>query len=510
MKVLKKIKRLASSYSRSPSNQRTNNLPPLLFHSVHGENIRVSRDGAVARRTESFCKGIAFSSRPVQVNERVILKFAETSSSWSGALRFGFTANDPSNFRSALPKYACPDLTNKPGNWAKALGERFARRDTVLIYFVDDNGDVHFSINGEEKGIFFSGVNVSTPLWALLDVYGNTVAMELVDSRQHLNNTRRQQSTPDIDSIIPAFSAITLETSEPELPVRVYRGITFSQLQFHRTKGCNINLSNDRTVAERNDSHYCYGYVFTSRPLRVGERLVIQVTKTEQMYVGALAFGLTSCDPATVNGIDLPEDADSLLDRPEYWVVKKDIGNSPQLGDELTFLITNSGEVQFIKNRQAPTTVMHVDHTLNLWAFLDLYGNTTRVRLLGTTTEIPAVQGSLTRRSLGSIPLSTSVDSGMSGGFNEIDKSPTGSLTVRLPMQEGSSTSGGEIILHPGDNSGNECAICYERQTDSVLYTCGHMCMCFECAVQQWKGQGDGQCPICRAPIRDVIRIYKS
>lgn len=60
--------------SASRSNSRgggTNNLPPLLFHNVHGENIRISRDGTVARRAESFCKGIAFSSRPVKVNEKV-------------------------------------------------------------------------------------------------------------------------------------------------------------------------------------------------------------------------------------------------------------------------------------------------------------------------------------------------------------------------------------------------------------------------------------------------------
>ena len=49
----------------------TNNLPPLLFHQVHGENIRVSRDGSVARRAESFCKGVTFTNRPVKISEKV-------------------------------------------------------------------------------------------------------------------------------------------------------------------------------------------------------------------------------------------------------------------------------------------------------------------------------------------------------------------------------------------------------------------------------------------------------
>lgn len=61
-----------------------------------------------------------------------------------------------------------------------------------------------------------------------------------------------------------------------------------------------------------------------------------------------------------------------------------------------------------------------------------------------------------------------------------------------------------------GTTTGSECSICYERSIDSVLYMCGHMCMCYDCAIQQWKGKGGGHCPLCRAVIRDVIRTYKS
>lgn len=61
-----------------------------------------------------------------------------------------------------------------------------------------------------------------------------------------------------------------------------------------------------------------------------------------------------------------------------------------------------------------------------------------------------------------------------------------------------------------GHQTGAECTICYENPIDSVLYMCGHMCMCYECAIQQWRGIGGGHCPLCRAVIRDVIRTYKS
>ncbi|KAI3442266.1 uncharacterized protein J3R85_001373, partial [Psidium guajava] len=50
------------------------------------------------------------------------------------------------------------------------------------------------------------------------------------------------------------------------------------------------------------------------------------------------------------------------------------------------------------------------------------------------------------------------------------------------------------------------CCICYEKQVDSLLYRCGHMCACLKCAHElQWSS---GKCPICRAPIVDVVRTY--
>lgn len=51
------------------------------------------------------------------------------------------------------------------------------------------------------------------------------------------------------------------------------------------------------------------------------------------------------------------------------------------------------------------------------------------------------------------------------------------------------------------------CLICLDNHSDSVLYQCGHMCVCYPCGRHLMDR--NAKCPVCRAPIRDIIRAYK-
>ncbi|KAG6455844.1 protein neuralized isoform X2 [Manduca sexta] len=562
------LKRKVCAPRTSCTGGTPNNLPPLGFHGVHGENVRVSRDGSTARRVESFCKGVAFSARPVRVNEKVCLRFVEISNSWSGVIRFGFTSHDPSTLAHSLPKYACPDLTNKPGNWAKALGERFCEKDNILHYYVNSAGDVHFGINGEDKGLFFSGVDTRSPLWALVDVYGNCTAVQFADPRAP--SQRRTHSPLEEDRLVSGMRAMTVEES---LPAPRYQN-PLVPLSLHRTKGRNVQFINDRGVAARAEAEFCQGYVFTARPMRPGQTIVVQILATESAYAGSLAIGLTSCDPATLRPCDLPDDAELLLDRPEYWVVRRDAANGLRRGDELAVTLTLDGEVRVSRNGSGPVTVMHVDHTLRLWAFVDIYGATQRVRLLSSApppaaapaqspqlrvcgapaggtvlvVSLPPQQQNNNQQpltlasahyiepiqassqlciaglpSLSPAPTACSAQfqrtrtdaqcSASQNSSNEQAQLPNGHEPLRVDrLPNGPSTSRQPLysVIGEGTLTGTECTICYENPIDSVLYMCGHMCMCYRCAVQQWRGKGGGQCPLCRAQIKDVIRTYKS
>ncbi|KAJ8405450.1 hypothetical protein AAFF_G00319230 [Aldrovandia affinis] len=169
--------------------ERRTSAPPLSlnlesprFHPhAKGKNIRLDSQLRRATRQNSFCDGVTFSQRPVQLYQKVRLQLTTVHSGWSGALRFGFTSLDPGELASAdIPKYACPDLVMRPGYWATALPERLALRDSVLAFWADWHGRVFYSVNEGEPVLFHCDLSTGRPLWAIIDIYGITQEVTLL------------------------------------------------------------------------------------------------------------------------------------------------------------------------------------------------------------------------------------------------------------------------------------------------------------------------------------------
>ncbi|XP_065216600.1 protein neuralized-like [Planococcus citri] len=188
MKGLRKFKKRVSSAlkSKSRSDELSHNLPALKFHFTKGKNIKLANDRMLAIRENSFCHGITFTNRPVMVEEKICIKLVDVSDNWKGAIRFGFTNVNPATLKN-LPKYACPGLNDRKRFWAKQVNEEYIRKNSILYFYVNEAGVVSYGVNERTKEVLFDGVDVTTKLWAMIDVYGNSTAIQLVNPK--LNNT---------------------------------------------------------------------------------------------------------------------------------------------------------------------------------------------------------------------------------------------------------------------------------------------------------------------------------
>lgn len=152
--------------------------------------------------------GIVFSNRPIEKGERVCFRITEQTAGppnsvvtkkgevkafkWSGSLRIGITTHNPSSVDLTKALYLCPDLTTRSGFWARPLPDNCctvtsattdpsANKDRIIHFeCLPDNSTIVFGINGVTKGTAFENVDTSVPLWAVFDIYGTTLAIQLL------------------------------------------------------------------------------------------------------------------------------------------------------------------------------------------------------------------------------------------------------------------------------------------------------------------------------------------
>ncbi|XP_053257498.1 E3 ubiquitin-protein ligase NEURL3 [Podarcis raffonei] len=156
---------------------------PLFFHPyLKGSQVIMDESHCIASRAATFCNGLVFSSRPIELYEKVTLKILKEESRWCGGLRVGFTWEDPSLVEpSVLPPYSCPDLVKQGKCRAAVLPEEYEAEGTIVSFWVDNQGSVFCSTNEKSEGfLVVDGVLVTRPLWAVVDIYGRTKAVQLL------------------------------------------------------------------------------------------------------------------------------------------------------------------------------------------------------------------------------------------------------------------------------------------------------------------------------------------
>ncbi|CAF0780101.1 unnamed protein product [Adineta ricciae] len=60
--------------------------------------------------------------------------------------------------------------------------------------------------------------------------------------------------------------------------------------------------------------------------------------------------------------------------------------------------------------------------------------------------------------------------------------------------------------------SAGQCTVCLTEIADTVLYRCGHLCVCYTCGLnlRETSSSTRMKCPVCRAPVDDILRVYRS
>uniref|UniRef100_A0A674IAB6 Neuralized E3 ubiquitin protein ligase 1 n=1 Tax=Terrapene triunguis TaxID=2587831 RepID=A0A674IAB6_9SAUR len=351
-------------------------ISPLLFH-PHAKGSQIIMDMAqkAVKRQASFCNAITFSNRPIVIYEQVRLKITKKQCCWSGALRLGFTSKDPSRINpDTLPKYACPDLVSQSGFWAKALPEEFANEGNIIAFWVDKKGRVFYRVNDSAAMLFFSGVRITEPLWALIDVYGLTRGVQLLGrclSESAAGPVPRAPLTAVAAGAAPGAPCLGI----PMVPLE-------SDLRFHQLRGAHVKILDDQTVARLEHAREERTLVFTSRPLRINETIFVKINKSNASRSGTLSYGVTSCDPSTLRPSDLPYNPESLVDRKEFWAVCR-VLVPLQSGDILGFMVNSEGELHLSHNGASAGMQVCVDCSQPLWMFFGLHGAVMQIRVLG-------------------------------------------------------------------------------------------------------------------------------
>uniref|UniRef100_A0A3P9PAZ9 E3 ubiquitin-protein ligase NEURL1 n=1 Tax=Poecilia reticulata TaxID=8081 RepID=A0A3P9PAZ9_POERE len=519
---------------RYPPIQPCGNLSsfPLQFHpSTKGSQIIMDLSQRTVKRQASFCNAITFSNRRIAVYEQVRLKITKKQCCWSGALRLGFTSRDPSRINpDNLPKYACPDLVSQSGFWAKALPEELSNEGNVISFWVDKKGRVFYRINNSNPMLFFSGVHVAEPLWALIDVYGLTRGVQLLDSEMvplnclrprsyaatRRSSARRNSHDPRLtislcdlslqQQEMHSTSCHVPQNSQNSQQCLLLPGHLDTDLQFHTIHGLHVTALDKHTVARPDHRGDERTLVFTSRPMHCSEIVFVKV-KAGASRAGSLSYGVTSCNPATLRPTDLPSNPESLVDRKEFWAVCR-VAVQLHSGDILSFVVNAEGELMMSHNGSSAGMALCVDNSRPLWMFYGLHGSITQLRILGSSLPLDH-QGSSVPSSPSCSPNTPTTLCSRSSGSNlntTLNISLNSSINPSSPF---SSHPHSPTFPSSSSSWSDECTICYENMVDTVLYACGHMCLCYACGLKL-KKMANACCPICRRTIKDIIKTYRS
>ncbi|CAB3222529.1 unnamed protein product [Arctia plantaginis] len=347
---------------------------PMRFHAVHGDNICLSKNNLRAQRKKKsnfFSKGIAFSSRPVAVGEKVSFHLRQLSSYWLGLITIGFTTNDPMSIADNLPTNVIDERDCADGFWAEHLDKKYYQESCRLHFYLNSSGNMCFGVNGVDKIEFFWNLETTTPVWALIDVFGYFTIVEF-DIPKELHNTSFVASSLLSGRNESDYSMNqSLDDNEKNKPCLNYQ-IRFVPLNLYtQVEGTCMKFLEDRGVCVTSGNKG--GCIDGKLPLFPGQTIVVQ-----NLSVGKALFyiGVKYGSPTTEVSSQLPEPVKSNF----VMHVK----------DELAITFTETGEIRVTKNLDIPKTILKVNRSQELWPFVQILKRNQMIKMWSSSTPFLA------------------------------------------------------------------------------------------------------------------------
>lgn len=490
-------------------------LDPIQFHQVHCANTALSDDSQRASSNTAYGAALAFSSRPIEVGERIVIRHAQQRPNWRGNLRIGVTNVDPATlrFEDLNKEYSSEAICFRKGYWFAYVPQACASEAGIFEFHVSSIGELHLESNrGDVENPFLVGVYSNQPLWVfiVIEKMGKTLKFENLYASN--NNVLIPQL--DVSSVAKAshglaniestwMSAYAQRPSSTPAVVKSYQRISDARKKGATKRGristtatggllrviqpaiphfeaifnnppswyrpTQYSLENIRMAAELNRSDFIELFKL-ERP--VGERLGMLMNATRVDELSA--------------SLRLPSNQ-----------VPDNRNKAKSAWDEA--FGGRAGEVALqVENRRSSTNNASTSASTQLQQLK----SSGEFNVLSSRDQLLQHKATLADHSPQSQIVSASQDQALSLQEMKLTLKDDNS---RTEVKSSAALSSKNVMTTDSYDS-RICIICNVAQRNTALLDCSHFHMCYECATT--IKEKTGRCPTCNTPMKCFQKMF--
>lgn len=232
------------------------------------------------------------------------------------------------------------------------------------------------------------------PYYLFCEVYGKTDQIEIIDEttlpdQSILNDGLSISIHGDVIELVNKNLQNNLQLTNLQYFDYLYPSNMSHTLTFYPTTKHNVLYTHNNRIVCVNNLRQKSSYTFINTPMKVGDVLVCKVLDCDANISSIILFGLTTCNPTTLQNQVLPDETSTLTQQysSSQWFIDHDINASVNMYDELAFWFDSNGQINLSINNSTPIQLRNritssTDiNSLTLYPFFDLYGQVTSLCL---------------------------------------------------------------------------------------------------------------------------------